>query len=85
MRTRIVGVIAFAVACLISLPLQATPKNKKVRQVQEVNFSEMSLKGTIRNPDGAYLVQKRGLRFMPLHDVKKDMDKNIRESSFYVK
>lgn len=85
MRTRIVGVIAFAVACLISLPLQASPKNKKVRQVQEVNFAEMSLKGTIRNPDGAYLVQKRGLRFMPLHDVKRDMDQNIRESSFYVK
>ena len=85
MRTRIVGVIAFVAACLIALPLQASPKKKSVRKVQEVNFSEMSLKGTIRNPDGAYLVQKRGLRFMPLHDVKKDMDAKIRESSFYVK
>jgi hypothetical protein len=58
---------------------------KTVRKVQEVNFSEMSLKGTIRNPDGAYLVQKRGIKFMPLYEVKKDMDSRIRESSFYVK
>ncbi|MBX3039347.1 MAG: hypothetical protein KF789_01405 [Bdellovibrionaceae bacterium] len=84
MGTRIVGVITFVAACLIALPLVAGPK-KSVRKVQEVNFAEMSLKGTIRNPDGAYLVQKRGLRFMPLHDVKKDMDARIRESSFYVK
>ncbi|HRO68656.1 MAG TPA: hypothetical protein PL182_13875 [Pseudobdellovibrionaceae bacterium] len=84
MGTRIVGVIAFVAACVITLPLEAVAK-KSVRKVQEVNFAEMSLKGTIRNPDGAYLVQKRGLRFMPLHDVKKDMDARIRESSFYVK
>lgn len=58
---------------------------KTTRKVQEINFSEMSLKGTIRNPDGAYLVQKRGIKFMPLYEVKKDMDTRIRESSFYVK
>lgn len=67
---------------LISVEAQA---KKTVRKVQEVNFSEMSLKGTIRNPDGAYLVQKRGVKFMPLYEVKKDMDSRIRESSFYVK
>jgi len=59
-------------------------KTSKVRQVQEVNFSEMNLKGTIRNPDGAYLVQKKGLKFMPLHDVQKDLDGKIRETSLYI-
>lgn len=97
MWTRIVGVIsgrngigsaksALLLASLIAvLPPAASAKNKTARKVQEVNFDEMSLKGTIRNPDGAYLVQKRGLKFMPLHQVKKDMDTKIRESSFYVK
>ena len=60
-------------------------KTKTVRSVQEVNFGEMSLKGTIRNPDGAYLVQKRGIKFLPLHDVQKDMDDKIRESVQYVR
>lgn len=62
----------------------AQAKTKTVRKVQEVNFGEMSLKGTIRNPDGAYLVQKRGIKFMPLHEVQKDMDAKIREAVLYV-
>ena len=60
-------------------------KSKVTRKVQEVNFGEMSLKGTIRNPDGAYLVQKRGIKFLPLYDVQKDMDAKIRETSQYVR
>ncbi len=75
----------FILAFLINLV--ATPsfaKSTKVRSVQEVNFAEMNLKGTIRNPDGAYLVQKKGLKFLPLHDVQKDMDAKIRETSLYI-
>lgn len=71
--------IAFSVQCF------ANSKKRSIRKVQEVNFGEMSLKGTIRNPDGAYLVQKRGIKFLPLYEVKKDMDSKIRDSSFYVK
>lgn len=77
---------SFAIfAFLISLVFPSLTQARKVRKVQEVNFSEMSIKGSVRNPDGAYLVQKRGLKFMPLHEVKKDMDARIRDSSFYVK
>lgn len=58
---------------------------KSVRKVQEVNFGEMNLKGTIRNPDGAYLVQKRGVHFMPLVNLQKDFDAKIREASLYAR
>ena len=68
----------------IFIAIDSDAKTTKVRQVQEVNFSEMNLKGTIRNPDGAYLVQKKGLKFMPLHDVQKDMDHKLRETSLYI-
>lgn len=68
----------------ILFSLSATAKTKKTRSVQEVNFSEMNLKGTIRNPDGAYLVQKRGIKFIPLHDVQKDLDMRIRETALYI-
>ena len=77
-------VLTLAVVSLVFATLTTHAKTKKVRQVQEVNFSEMNLKGTIRNPDGAYLVQKKGLKFMPLHDVQKDMDAKIRETSLYI-
>jgi hypothetical protein len=69
------------IVTIISIPALA---KKTVRQVQEVNFSDMNLKGTIRNPDGAYLVQKRGIKFMPLHDVQKDLDQKLRETPSYI-
>jgi hypothetical protein len=65
--------------------MSAQAKQKVTRKVQEVNFGEMNLKGTIRNPDGAYLVQKRGIKFLPLYDIQKDMDSRIRESSLYLR
>lgn len=71
--------------CAQLLVSTAQAKTKTVRKVQEVNFSELNLKGTIRNPDGAYLVQKRGIKFMPLYDVQRTMDAKIRDSVQYVR
>lgn len=77
------------ITTLLVLPLlltgaSALAKKTKARSVQEVNFGEMDLKGTVRNPDGAYLVQKKGIKFLPLHEVQKDVDKKIRETSLYI-
>lgn len=79
------GICSFMLLIAFSSQSFAQSKKRSIRKVQEVNFGEMSLKGTIRNPDGAYLVQKRGIKFLPLYEVKKDMDSRIRDSSFYVK
>jgi hypothetical protein len=79
-KTIIKAMIAFSLLGATT----AFAKQRTVRKVQEVNFGDMNLKGTIRNPDGAYLVQKRGIKFMPLYDVQKDMDGRIRESALYL-
>ena len=75
--------LAVTVILFFTAPF-ANAKKTEVRKVQEVNFSEMNLKGTIRNPDGAYLVQKKGLKFLPLYNIQKDLDLKIREASLYV-
>lgn len=62
-----------------------TNKKKTFKKVQEVNFEEMDLKGTVRKPDGAYLVQKRGIQFYPLYEIHKEVDSKIRESIDYVR
>ncbi len=80
MKTLIVGLIVG-----LGMVTTAEAKQKVTRKVQEVNFGEMNLKGTIRNPDGAYLVQKKGIKFLPLYDIQKDMDSRIRESSLYLR
>lgn len=79
--TYIVRMIIFV---LFFISAEAYSKNTKVRQTQEVNFSEMNLNGTIRNPDGAYLVQKKGFKFFPLHHVQSNLDLKIREASLYI-
>lgn len=73
----------FAALFTLSFSLYTNAKISKFRTTQEVDFSEMSLKGTIRNPDGAYLVQKKSIKFMPLHNIHIDLDTKIREASFY--
>jgi hypothetical protein len=80
LKTLIVGLIV-----VLGFVTNAAAKSKVTRKVQEVNFGEMNLKGTIRNPDGAYLVQKKGIKFLPLYDIQKDMDGRIRESSLYLR
>lgn len=73
------------VIALSSISATVSAQSKKTRKVQEVNFSEMNIKGTIRNPDGAYLVQRKGLKFLPLYNLQKDMDQKIRETDLMLR
>lgn len=73
---------------LLSLPTIAANKastKKSKNKTQEVNFEEMSLQGQIRNPQGAYVVQKNGIRFMPLIEIQKNLDKKIRQSQGWMR
>jgi len=58
---------------------------KKAPKTQEINFDEMSLQGQVRNPQGAYLVQKNGIQFMPLYDIQKSVDDKIRRSGEWMR
>ncbi len=65
----------------------AQGKNKKVtyRKTQEVSFDGSDVEGVVRSPDGAYLLQKQGVKFMPLYKVNRQFDKNIKESVDYLR
>lgn len=60
---------------------------KKVRykKTQNVSFDGTDVDGTVRSPDGAYLVQKKGIKFLPLYKVKKQFDESIKESVDYLR
>lgn len=78
-------ILALILTIFTALPAFAQFKSRgeraeKKSKLQEVNFEEMTMKGTIRNPEGAFLVQKKGLKFYPLYDIQKDMDAKIRSS-----
>jgi hypothetical protein len=63
----------------------AEAKKVTYRKTQDVNFDAAEVDGAIRSPDGAYLVQKRGIDFVPLYKIRKNFDDNIKESIEYVK
>lgn len=67
------------------LPSIGTAKKVVVRKTQEVNFDETNIDGVARTPDGAYLHQKRGTKFLPLYKIKKIFDKEIKESVDYLR
>ena len=60
-------------------------KKIEYRKTQDVNFDAVDVDGQVRNPDGAYVVQKRVIDFMPLYKVRRNFDENIKESVEYVK
>ncbi len=79
-------ILAFSIAVL-SLFSTSTVWAKKIeyRKTQDVNFDAVDVDGQVRNPDGAYVVQKRVIDFMPLYKVRRNFDENIKESVEYVK
>ena len=76
---------AILVLLLVFTASTVFAKKVEYRKSQDVNFDGSDVDGKVRNPDGAYLVQKRGIDFMPLYKVRKNFDDNIRESVEYMK
>lgn len=60
-------------------------KKTKFRKTQEINFDGSSIDGERRSPDGAYLLQKRGVKFLPLYRVNLQLEKNIADSVEYLR
>ena len=60
-------------------------KKVQYRKTQNVSFDGSNIDGEGRNPDGSYLHQKRGVKFLPLYKVRKSFDENIKDSVEYLK
>ena len=86
MRTLLMSRSINLTVLVLMLLTSSTVLAKKIeyRKTQDVNFESTDVDGTVRNPDGAYLVQKRGMDFVPLYKVRKNFDDNIKESVEYV-
>jgi hypothetical protein len=80
---QVLSVGIFAAALFATSTVLA--KKVQYRKTQDVNFDAMDVDGQVRNPDGAYVVQKRVIEFLPLYKVRRNFDENIKESVEYVK
>jgi hypothetical protein len=77
-------ILAMAIAELL-IPSTVFAKKVQYRKSQDVKFDASDVNGNVRNPDGSFVVQKRGIDFVPLYKVRKNFDDNIRESVEFVK
>ena len=62
-----------------------TTKKKKFSKTQELSFDAADVDGQVRSPDGSYVQQKKGIKFLPVYKVEKRFDKNIKESVEYLR
>jgi hypothetical protein len=77
--------LVFLIVLAISPVTLANDSQKKFRKTQEVNFDGTDIDGVVRSPDGAYLLQKRGVKFTPLYKVDAQMEQGILDSINYLK
>ena len=54
-------------------------------KTQEISFDGTDIDGQGRSPDGAYLLQKKGVKFMPIYKVQKHFDSEIKNSVDYLR
>ncbi len=70
------GAVAFA---------RTVEKRTVYRRTQSVDFDSTDVDGIARAPDGSYVQQKKGIKFLPLYDVNQNFDLAIKRSIRYVK
>ena len=76
---------SFLVVLILSSASTVFAKKVQYRKSQDIDFDGSDVDGKASSPDGAYLVQKRSIDFVPLYKVRKNFDDNIKESAQYVK
>lgn len=69
---------------LIIISSVATAEETGSSKVQRVDFGETDINGKVRSPDGSYLVQKKGIDFVPMYKVKKKLNDGVKESLEYI-
>lgn len=85
MKILIFTMISFSLSLACAAHGKESKKKVTYRKTQEVNFDGSDIDGQVRSPDGAYLLQKRGVQFIPLYKVNNQFDKNILESVEYLR
>lgn len=74
--------LILALAVLVFAPVANA---QKATRVQKMDFDASDVDGKVRQPDGSYIVQKRGIEFIPLYKLKESFDEQIQDSVEYIK
>jgi hypothetical protein len=62
-------------------PLAMAQKEKAKR----IDFDGLDVDGEVRTPDGQYILQKSGVDFLPIYEVKTEMQNEIKKSIYFLR
>lgn len=57
----------------------------KKDKAQRIDFDGLDVDGEVRTPDGQYILQKSGVDFMPIYEVKTEMQTEIKKSIYFLR
>lgn len=83
MRYSFIAILVCMSFQLVQAEEKKQVKYKKGRQ--EISFDGADIDGVARNPNAAFLTQKRGIDFLPLYQVREAYDQSIKDSLDYLR
>lgn len=57
----------------------------KKESAKRIDFDGLDVDGEVRTPDGQYILQKSGVDFLPIYEVKTEMKKEIKKSIYFLR
>lgn len=70
---------------LISLLVMSSNAIAKKDKAQRIDFDALDVDGEVRTPDGQYILQKSGVDFLPIYEVKSEMQNEIKKTIFFLR
>ncbi|MFK8138056.1 MAG: hypothetical protein AB8E15_06840 [Bdellovibrionales bacterium] len=81
---RLIKLILLTISLTFSLNLVGKTKTK-FKKEQRISFDAADIDGVARNPNASYLMQKRGINFLPMYKVRDKFDESIKSSVDYLR
>jgi len=73
-------------ATLLLSPIVVFAKKKVTyRKSQDIKFSGSEVDGQGRNPDGAFLQNRKAMKFLPMYKVRDNFKDKIKDSIEYLR
>lgn len=54
-------------------------------KAKRIDFDALEVDGEVRTPDGQYILQKSGVDFLPIYEVKTEMQNEIKKSIYFLR
>lgn len=55
------------------------------KKAERIDFDALDVDGEVRTPDGQYILQKSGVDFLPIYEVKTEMQNEIKKSIYFLR